>query len=198
MQPCKQYELDIPLYVTGDLESPQAERLAEHLTECDACRHHYQEMQRLIDLLHPEAVTVDPAYGSELLVALNERIHRSRSPIIRWRQVLAYASGLLVLVTTIFMVQKLVFTKVEDIAENDVSFTDLLKIGYFAELPLHDNEEDLSDHDLFFHKELVTSAAASFLEESRYLPVENFIEVTTPLEETEFKALVEYCANEPF
>lgn len=198
MPPCKYYEDLLPLYVSGDLDSTETDRVRKHLTKCSACQAYYLDMQKLTEILRPEPIEIDPAYGAELVVALNNRLQARDIRTRRWRPMLVYASALLVIIAAVFLIKnRFIGTENPVIPPQEDYYSTLLKIGYFNEMPL----PELSDENgqlTLDNINWVSDIASKVLAGSQVLPVEDFIEVTAPLAESDFESIYQNLAAQPF
>jgi len=198
MQPCKILEDLIPLYISGDLDAAEADRVREHLSTCPSCQSFYHDLQKITKLLHAEPIEMDPAYGAELVVALNDRLHAREVRARRWHKMMVYASTLLVIFSTVVLLKERFFkTEQPALSWSEDYYSALLKIGYFNEMPLlagSDEKEPLTVDKV----NMVNDLALNVLTGNRLLPVEDFVEVTAPLAESEFESIYQNLADQPF
>ncbi len=198
MRPCKAWSIQIPLYVSGDLDKESAARVDFHLSQCLACQEYYQQMRKLVNILQPEPLSIDPAYASEMVVALNEKLRTKPARSRGWRYLLALGSAAII-IFSITILPGWLRHKGSSSLTDDIEdlYVNLTNIGYFSEMPENSNGQE-NDNNFFAESDLYTTAAADFVYRSNYLPVDYFIQVTTPLQDSEFDRVVEQITTASF
>lgn len=198
MRPCKAWSIQIPLHVSGDLDKESAARVESHLSQCPACREYYLQMQKLVNILQPEPLSIDPTYASEMVVALNEKLHAKPARSRGWRYLLALGSAAVIIFSITLLPNWLRHKGSSSFTEGiEDLYVNLTNIGYFSEMPENSNGQE-NDNNFFAESDLYTTAAADFVYRSNYLPVDHFIQVTTPMQDSEFDMVVEQIKTAGF
>ncbi|HOO14361.1 MAG TPA: zf-HC2 domain-containing protein [Candidatus Marinimicrobia bacterium] len=193
MKICKQIKDYLPLFFTGDLDE-SAKRLVEnHLKDCPACRKFSYEIQHLIDDLQPDPVNIEPNYGAELVVKIQNRLHNERRPK-KLKYYLVPVLGSII----IFIIIGFNLMRNQSISSQWLSNDNIIDLymnwthsGYFSEMP-----EDVFDFVNFNENELITSElrqkiSSVVLSTNSNLLIDDYIESTAFLTDQDFESVLE-------
>ncbi|MFH1214481.1 MAG: zf-HC2 domain-containing protein [Candidatus Neomarinimicrobiota bacterium] len=189
---CKQIEDLIPLYNSGDLDTAEKLQVENHLAECSECRELRREMQNMQNILRPGEITIDPNYGAELVVNIQNRFQNRR----RHRKLMYYLipafSSLVIMVVLGFNIignnsLSKQWTKNSTIVD---LYADLVHSGYFSEEPeivfdqLNTGEnEQISD-------EIQQNLRQEIIAASSPTPVDNYVVATAHLNDQDFESFL--------
>lgn len=197
MKICKQIEDWIPLYHSGDLEPAEKLRVETHLAECPACREFSLEMQNLQNILKPEAIFIDPNYGAELVVNIQNRLQSQK----RRRKLFYYlvpsfgaAAIMLVLGLNITGNHSLSRQWAKNSAVVDL-YVEMTHSGYFSETPeivfdqlnVSENEQVADEIQQNLREEIIAVDSPA--------PVDNYVVATAHLSDQDFESFLKEVEN---
>jgi len=191
MTSCEQISSRLALYLTNDLDPAEHEQVTRHLEVCPACRHELTDMQLVRRLLKKQMPDLPPGYAAELVVRLHERLDRRRI----WKRRLywavpAFGAACLLVSLSLFNVFK---HPDDQNATNGLMvdlFTTLSHSGYFSHLPeqaigILDEEPSPMESQT-----LLRNTANVILYEPENATVDDYLMVTAPLDDGEFRSLL--------
>jgi len=189
MKTCLQIEDLIPLYNSGDLNNAGKLQVEKHLAECAACRQFNLEMQNLQKVLQAEAVSVDPNYGAELVVKIQNRLQKHK----RQRKFMYYAvPALTALVVIVVLGFNLVGnnTLSRQWAKNSSAvdlYVDLTHSGYFSEEPENVFDQLSTSENQQISNEIQQSLRQEIITTNSPVPVDNYVIATAHLDDQDFE-----------
>ncbi len=200
MKVCNEFRNRLPLFVSGDLEAAETNRIEEHLAACEACRKAVQELRHLQTLMAADTVEVAPHYGSSLVVDIQEQLERRR------RQKRQRALWLIPAFASIALLLVLSFTVFSPGPNGDNDFlkdlsqtalyTELTHSGLFDDTFLQTDENNQVWKLETDQSEWNRNAAAYILDEPLDTQLDDYVMATAGLDDDEFEQLLEKIKNE--
>ncbi|HPC36646.1 MAG TPA: zf-HC2 domain-containing protein [Candidatus Marinimicrobia bacterium] len=200
MKICKQIENLLPLYYTGDLDESDKRLVENHLEDCPTCRQFSHEIQYLLNDLQPDPVNIDPNYGAELVVKIQNRLHNEWRPRkLRSYLVPVLASILIFIIIGFNLVRNPSGSSQWLSNDNIIDFyMDLTHSGYFSEMPddafdfLNLNENDLITNETRHKISTVVLAT------NNNLLIDDYVESIAYLTDQDFELVLKEIENSIF
>jgi len=197
MRICKRFENLMPLYFSNGLSASERKLVANHLAECPACLQYSHGIQNLLNDLKPGAISVDPNYGAELVVNIQNRLQKKRrQQKLMYYLVPAFSSIILMIIVGLNLLSRNSLSS--QWLKNSTSvdlYVDLTHSGYFAETPeIAFDQINTSENDQIT-EELWQRIRTEMIENSGPVPVDDYIEATTHLTDQEFDSFLREIEN---
>jgi len=192
MNLCDKINELIPLFITNDLNSDEYSMVNKHLEQCRTCKKNLEELSRINRAIAGEKIEINPMYGANLVVNINNAVPKSkkRKPLV-WAvpALSALAIFLVVIFVNIFDSASLTDSFLSD-NEDTMLFAQLTNSGFFNNYTL---DETNGNTDYFDEISLeLNSDVAQYLLATEDNPLsDDYVVATANLSDEKFDLLLQ-------
>ncbi|MCF7885723.1 MAG: zf-HC2 domain-containing protein [Candidatus Marinimicrobia bacterium] len=102
MKICKDIKNQIPLYIDDTLDKEKSKHIKAHLEQCSECRKHYMQIKGVFGDIEHQNFTIENNYAENLLVEVNNRIHKKERVQLGFKLAASISAALLLVALLIF------------------------------------------------------------------------------------------------
>lgn len=191
MNLCKKSKDMLALFAENELLPEDEKFVRKHLENCETCRLELEQYQSIIQTLKVEKVQIPDGYSSELIVNINEKLHKQKS--LKLKLIPAISLAVIALVFSL-----ITFLSTEKINENGVYTNEyLLYKQYTGNASYNDNaiyteSEEIADE--LMPQEFYNISREYILENSAG-NTDTYVEVFSELDDKVFEEIVDNLKN---